>query len=89
MIRNGLHSNIPILLKIEISRNEECKEIISTLKSMKELDLNIDNRYIRFIIISDSKYINPYLTIDQALQSSKQIEIYELLKFSEIFLHKK
>ena len=84
LIRNGLHSNIPILLKIEISRNKECKEIISTLKSMKELDLNIDNRYIRFIIISDSKYINPYLTIDQALQSSKQIEIYELLNYEGI-----
>ena len=51
---------------------------------MKELDLNIDNRYIRFIIISDSKYINPYLTIDQALQSSKQIEIYELLNYEGI-----
>ena len=81
LITNELNLNIPILLKIEISRKEQCEEIISTLKSMKELSLDLNNKYTKFIIISNGKNINPNLTIDQSLESHKQIEIYELLNF--------
>ena len=84
LISNNLHLNIPILLKIEISRNEQCEEIISTLKSMDELALGNDNQYTRFIMITNNQYINPYLTIDQALQSTNQIDIYELLNYEGI-----
>ena len=51
---------------------------------MNELSLDINNKYTKFIIISNGKYINPYLTIDDSLESLKQIEIYELLNFEGI-----
>ena len=81
LITNELNLNIPILLKIEISRKEKCQEIISILKKMNELNLDTENKYTEFIIVSNDKYINPDLLINETLESSNQIEVYELLNF--------
>ena len=81
LITNELNLNIPIKLKIEIARNEQCEEIISTLKSMKELSLDTSDKYTKFIIICNGRNIEPYFKIDETLQSFNQIEVYELLNF--------
>ena len=84
LITNELNFNIPILLKIEISRKKPCKDIISTLKDMNELSLDIKSKYTEFIIISNNKYINKNSIIDDTLEESKEIKIYELLNFEGI-----
>ena len=81
---NELNINIPILLKIEIPRNEQCEQIISILQSMKELCLDTNNRYTKYIITSNNKYINPYLIIDNTLEPLQHIEVYQLINFEGI-----
>ena len=84
LIKSQINLNIPIKLRIEISRKEQCEEIISNLKSMNELSLDINNKYTKFIIVSNNKNINPYLTIDEALESLAQVDVYELLNYEGI-----
>jgi hypothetical protein len=84
LIANELNLNIPIKLKINISRKYNCQEIISSLKGMDELCLDKTNKYTEFIIISNNKYISQNLLIDDTLQSKKEIEVYELLNFEGI-----
>ena len=80
-ITNELNINIPILLKIEISRKKKCEELIFTIKSMNELCIDINNDYTKFIIISNDKYMNPLLLIDDVFEPLQKIEIYEILTF--------
>jgi len=84
LIANELNLNIPIKLKINISRKKNCEEIITVLKEMDELCLDKTNKYTEFIIISEDKYISQNLLIDDTLQAKKEIEIYELLNFEGI-----
>ena len=37
--------NIPLHIKIEISKNKKCKEIINILKNMAELNLDKEGLY--------------------------------------------
>ena len=84
LIMNELNFNIPILLKIMVSRKEKCKMIIEILKSMMELSLDMTEKYTKYIIISKNRYINPELIIDDTITNNGQIEIYELLNFEGI-----
>ena len=84
LIKNELNLNIPILLKLVISRKEKCEKIITTLKSMTELSLDLTGVFTEYIIISRNKYINPNLLIDDTINNYGQIEIYELLNFEGI-----
>ena len=84
LITNELNLNIPILLKIVISRKEKCEKIIDKLKSMLELSLDITGKYTEYIIISRNRYINPNLIIDDTIHNCGLIEIYELLNFEGI-----
>ena len=84
LIENESNLNIPILLKIEISRKESCEEIITILKTMDELNIDTSYKYTKFIIISNNNYVNPNLKIDEAFETTKQLEIYELLNYEGI-----
>ena len=84
LIKNELNLNIPILLKFVISRKEKCEKIITKLKSMLELSLDISGIYTEYIIISRNRYINPNLIIDDTINNYGQIEIYELLNYEGI-----
>ena len=84
LITNELNLNIPILLKIIISRKEKCKKIIDKLKSMMELSLDNTGIYTKYIIISRNNYINPDLIIDDTINNNGHIDVYELLNFEGI-----
>ena len=84
LITNELNLNIPIVLKIVISRKEKCKKIISILKSMLELSLDLTGVYTEYIIMWRNNYINPELIIDDTINNYGQIEVYELLNFEGI-----
>ena len=84
LIKNELNLNIPILLKIVISRKEKCEQIINKIKSMLELSLDHTGIYTEYIIISKNRYINPNLIIDDTINNYGQIEIYELLNYEGI-----
>lgn len=84
LIANKLNLNIPIKLKISISRKKNCQEIITALKGIDELCLDKTNNYTEFIIISNDRYISQNLLIDDTLQNKTQIEVYELLNFEGI-----
>ena len=84
LITNELNINIPIFLKLVISRKEKCEKIIKTLKSMSELSLDLKGKYTNYIIISRNRYINPDLIINDTLDNFDPIEIYELLNFEGI-----
>ena len=84
LITNELNINIPIFLKLVISRKEKCEKIIDILKSMSELSLDLKGIYTNYIIISRNIYINPDLIINDTIDNFQHIEIYELLNFEGI-----
>lgn len=84
VLTNELNVNIPIMIKIEISRKKKCEELITTLKSMNELCLDTNNLYTKFVILSNNVYISTNLVIDDVFESSEKIEIYELLTYEGI-----
>ena len=84
LITNELNLNIPIILKLVINRKEKCAKIISILKSMLELSLDLTGVYTEYIIISRNRYINQNLIIDDTIDNYGHIEIYELLNYEGI-----
>ena len=84
LITNELNINIPIFLKLVISRKEKCYKIIDILKSMPELSLDLKGTYTNYIIVSRNRYINPDLLINDTIDNFESIEIYELLNFEGI-----
>ena len=84
LITNELNINIPIFLKLVISRKEKCDKIIDILKSMTELSLDLKGIYTNYIIISRNRYINPDLLINDTFENFESIQIYELLNFEGI-----
>ena len=79
LISNSLNYNIPLRLKIEINRNEKCSKIIDNLKSLSELNLEQDENYSEFVILSGDNYIEQDMIIDEAFLNNEKISIYELL----------
>ena len=82
---NVLVLNIPVMIKIEINKNRKCKEIIESLKNMKELYLDTENFFTEFIITNeDSSIIDNDQIINNCIFPLKEIYIYELLNYEGI-----
>ena len=79
IISNSLNFNIPLRLKIEINRNEKCGKIIEYLKSFSELNLEKNDNFTNFIMLSKDNYIEEDMTIDDTFLNNQKISIYELL----------
>ena len=79
VISNTLNFNIPLRLKIEINRSEKCYKIIEYLKGLSELNLEQNDNYTEFIMLSKDNYIEESMTIDDTFLNNQKISIYELL----------
>ena len=79
LISNTLNFNIPIKLKIEINRKEKCSKIIDHLKTYSELNLEQNEYYSEFVILSGDNYIDLDMIIDETFLNNDKIIIYELL----------
>jgi len=79
IISNSLNFNIPLRLKIEINRSEKCGKIIEYLKSLSELNLEKNDNFTNFIMLSKDNYIEEDMTIDDTFLNNQKISIYELL----------
>ena len=79
IISNSLNFNIPLRLKIEINRSEKCGKIIEYLKSFSELNLEKNDNFTNFIMLSKDNYIEEDMTIDDTFLNNQKISIYELL----------
>ena len=85
LISNPLMFNIPLHIKIEISKNKKCKEIINILKNMTELNLDKEGLYTEFIIFDeDHMIIDGEQIIDNKILPIKEISVYELLSSTGI-----
>ena len=79
LIANSLNFNIPLKLKIEINRKEKCSKIIEYLKSISELNLDQNENYVEFVILSGDNYIESDMIIDETFLNNEQVSIYEIL----------
>ena len=79
LISNTLNFNIPLKLKIEINRKEKCFKIIEYLKGFSELNLEQNDNYSEFVILSGNTYVEQDMIIDDAFLNNEKISIYELL----------
>ena len=84
VINNLLNLNIPLRLKIEISRKEKCSSIIDKLKCMSDLNIEKNYYFTEFIMISKGKFINGDLLIDETFSNLNVVFIYELLNYKGI-----
>ena len=81
---NLLNSNIPLKIRMEVSRKEKCSTIIDKLKCMSDLNLEKNDRFIEIIMTSNGKYINENLIIDETLDNFNRVFVYELLNYKGI-----
>ena len=79
VISNTLNFNIPLRLKIEINRSEKCSKIIEYLKGFSELNLEQNDTYTEYVMISKGTYIEQDMKIDDTFLNNQSISIYELL----------
>ena len=79
VISNTLNFNIPLRLKIEINRSEKCSKIIEYLKNLVELNLEQNENYTEFVMLSKDNYIEEDMKIDDTFLNNQKISIYELL----------
>ena len=79
IISNTLNFNIPLRLKIEINRSEKCSKIIEYLKGFSELNLEKNENYTEFVMLSKDNYIEQDMKIDDTFLNNQKISIYELL----------
>ena len=79
VISNTLNFNIPLRLKIEINRSENCSKIIECLKGFSELNLEQNDNYTEFVMLSKDTYIEQDMKIDDTFLNNQSISIYELL----------
>ena len=79
VISNTLNFNIPLRLKIEINRSEKCSKIIEHLKNLSELNLEQNDIYTEFVMLSKDNYIEQNMKIDDTFLNNQKISIYELL----------
>ena len=81
---NLLNSNIPLKIRMEVSRKEKCSTIIDKLKCMSDLNLEKNEQFIEYIMTSSGKYINEDLIIDETLGNHNRVFVYELLNYNGI-----
>ena len=79
VISNTLNFNIPLRLKIEINRSENCSKIIECLKGFSELNLEQNENFTEFVMFSKDNYIEQDMKIDDTFLNNSKISIYELL----------
>lgn len=84
VFNNLLNLNIPLKLKLEISRKEKCLSIINKLKCMPDLNIEKNYYFTEFIMISKGKYINEDLLIDETFSNFNTVFVYELLNYKGI-----
>ena len=84
VFNNLLNLNIPLKLKLEISRKEKCISIINKLKCMTDLNIEKNYYFTEFIMISKGKYINEDLLIDETFSNYNTVFVYELLNYKGI-----
>ena len=84
LISNTLNFNIPLKLRIEINRKEKCAKIIEYLKSFSELNLEQNEAFSEFVILSGDNFIELDMIIDEAFLNNEKISIYELLNHKGI-----
>ena len=84
IFNNPLNLNIPLRLKIEVSRKEKCSSIIDKLKCMQDLNIEKNYNFTEFIMISQGKYINEDLIIDETFGNLNKVFVYELLNIQGI-----
>jgi len=84
VINNPLNLNIPLKLKLEVSRKEKCSSIFDKLKCMSDLNIEKKYNFTEFIMISEGKYINEDLIIDETFSNLSLVFIYELLNIKGI-----
>ena len=84
VINNPLNLNIPLRLRIEVNRKEKCSSIIDKLKCMSDLNIEKKYNFTELIMISQGKYINEDLLIDETLGNLNVVFIYELLNIKGI-----
>lgn len=84
VINNPLNLNIPLRLKMEVNRKEKCSSIIDKLKCMSDLNIEKKYNFTEFVMISEGKYINEDLIIDETFSNLNLVFIYELLSIKGI-----
>ena len=84
VFNNLLNLNIPLKLKLEISRKEKCLSIINKLKCMSDLNIEKNYYFTEFIMISKGKFINEDLLIDETFSNFNTVFVYELLNYKGI-----
>ena len=83
-INNLLNLNIPLRLKIEVSRKEKCSLIIDKLKCMSDINIEKNFNYTELIMISRGKYIDEDLIINETFDNLNTVCIYEILNLKGI-----
>ena len=84
IISNTLNFNIPLRLKIEINRSEKCSKIIEVLQDISELNLEQNDNYTEFVMLSKDNYIEQDMKIDDTFLNNQKILVYELLNIEGI-----
>ena len=83
-INNVLNLNIPLKIRMEVCRKENCSTIIDKLKCMSDLNLEKNDKFIEIIMTSNGRYINENLIIDETLDNYNRVFVYELLNYKGI-----
>ena len=81
VINDVLNLNIPLELKLEVNRTEKCSTIIDKLKSSADLNLEKNYNYIEYVMLSNEKFIDENLIIDETFLNNQKVFIYELLNY--------
>ena len=92
IINDVLNLNIPLKLSLEVNRTEKCNTIIDKLKCSSDLNLEKNSDYIEYIMISNEKFIDENLKIDETFPDGQTVYVYELLNYCglrSIFNYKK
>jgi hypothetical protein len=76
---SSLTTNIPVKIVLKIDRKEKVGKILSKLRMMSELELEVDNLYTQLLIYNKSNFIDLNLKIDDCFQNGQVIHVYEVL----------
>ena len=79
VISNKLNLNIPLRLKVDINRKKKCEDIINYLRSLSELNLEKNDKYVKYVIVSNDNYLKGDLLIDDTFLNYQKVYIYEML----------
>ena len=79
VIASLLNLNIPLRIKVDINRGKKCEDIIMYLKSLEELNLEKNDKYVEYVIISNDNFIKGDLLVDDAFLDYQKVFIYEIL----------